>query len=134
MCVLLPQNANFTKTHTEKDFPQKIEIHEVPQMGDDCPVKCIQQFVALRGDTSNCDTEPFFLHKGGVPFTPVQFRYNLRKILKLVGVDDQLYDTHSYRSGRCTDLLNMGFSVDQICLVGRWSQKSKTILLYIRKL
>lgn len=123
-----------SKTHTENDFPQKIEIHAVPHMGRDCPVQCIKEYVLMRGNHSDSDLEPFFQFQGGAAFTSVQFRNNLRIILRQIGVDDQLYDTHSYRCGRCTDLQEMGFSIDDICLIGRWSPKSSTILTYIRKL
>lgn len=123
-----------SKTHTTNDFPQKIEIHEVPQMGSDCPVKCILDFIQERGSSNLDEAEPFFLLKEKLPFTAAQFRCNLKSILRELGIDDQLYDTHSYRSGRCTDLQELGFSIDRICEIGRWSPKSTTVLKYIRKL
>lgn len=123
-----------SKTHTKNDLPQKIEIHAVPSMGRDCPVQCIKDFLAVRNPENDTEDEPFFIHRDKYPLTAVQFRNNLRLILRQLGVDDQLYDTHSYRCGRCTDLQEMGFTVDQICLIGRWSPKSTTILTYIRKL
>lgn len=123
-----------SKTHTLNDFPQKIEIHKVPQMGKDCPVNCILDYIQERGNTNDDEQEPFFVLKEKSPFTALQFRNNLRLILRSLGIDDQLYDTHSYRCGRCTDLQEMGFSIDRICEVGRWSPKSTTVLNYIRKL
>lgn len=123
-----------SKTHTIHDFPQKIEIHEVSQMGPDCPLRCILDYIQERGMTSQDDSEPFFMFKNKIPFTAVQFRNNLRLILRQLGVDNQLYDTHSYRAGRCTDLQEMGFDLDSICDIGPWSKKSTTILNYIRKL
>lgn len=123
-----------SKTHSRNDPPQKIEIHAVPQMGVDCPVRCIWNYLQERDRNNWTLDEPFFIFRDRSPFTSIQFRNNLRDILRNLGVDEQLYDTHSYRCGRCTDLQEMGFSIDQICEVGRWSPKSTTILTYIRKL
>ena len=49
------------------------------------------------------------------------FRNILKEMLTLSGFDKDNYGTHSLRAGRSVDLFHMGFSVDTIKKLGRWS-------------
>lgn len=123
-----------SKTHTVNDYPQTIEIQAIPQLGENCPLQCIAEYVNLRGATCIEDTEPFFTLSDGRGVSALIYRNCLRKLLDRVGVCAALYDCHSMRSGRARDLQELGFSVTQICEVGRWSPKSNTVYLYIRQI
>lgn len=123
-----------SKTHTVNDMPQRVEIRQIPQLGENCPVKCIREYLTLRGVSSENEQEPLFVHLDKKPISAEIYRKALRTLLDKVGVASQLYDCHSMRQGRARDLQELGFSVLQICEIGRWSPKSNTVYLYIRQI
>ena len=49
--------------------------------------------------------EPCFIFQDGSPVTPVQARQLLRLMLKKLGLNEVLYDMHSLRIGRCSDMV-----------------------------
>ena len=53
----------------------------------------------------------------------------LRQILSNLNVDAQLYDTHSLRIGRTSDLFKAGWSIEKIKIFGRW--KSNAVYRYV---
>ena len=59
------------------------------------------------------------------------FRTVLAKVLRLAKVDARRYSTSAFRSGRASDLLDMGVSVETIRKVGRW--KSTAVYTYLRQ-
>lgn len=123
-----------SKTHTSNEMPQIIEIRAIPQLQENCPLKCICEYLALRGTNCDDEEEPLFVHEGKQQVSATMYRTCLRKLLSKIGVSCQLYDCHSMRSGRACDLQELGFSVTQICEIGRWSPKSNTVYLYIKQI
>ena len=75
--------------------------------------------------------EPFFVFRDGTPVSPINVRSTLRKVLRMIGLEAELYNTHSFHIGQATDLIKMGFSIEQVKLVGRW--KSNAVYKYIHK-
>ena len=61
--------------------------------------------------------EPFFVFTGLVPVKPANVRNVLRRELDLIGLRSELYDTHSFGIGQATELIKMGFSIEQVKLV-----------------
>lgn len=64
--------------------------------------------------------EPYFVFQDRSPVKPEQFRKMLKKMIDLLNVNSQYYNTHSLRIGGANDLEKWGATVDQIKKWGRW--------------
>ena len=119
-----------SKTHGYDRPAQQVKIF-ADKGGDSafCPFKVTNQFLEVRGGYLE-DWEPLFVFRDRSPVKPCHFRRLLRKSLRRLGLDSKLYDTHSLRIGRASDLMKFGYSVDQIKQLGRW--KSNAVFKYIR--
>lgn len=117
-----------SKTHSNLDKPQKINLPKVAQLPKYCPVQLLNQYLKLR--ESNGNNKALFILRGGEPVTATLFRSWLRKILSEIGVSSKLYDSHSFRSGRCCDLRKLGYSLSAIKEAGRWA--SSAIIVYLK--
>lgn len=117
-----------SKTHSRWDKPQKISLPEVRQLPQYCPVNLLKEYLKLRGETAR--NNALFELRGGHPITANIFRKWLRKILSDIGLKSTLYDTHSFRAGRCCDLRRLGYSINAIKQAGRWA--SSAIILYLK--
>ena len=123
-----------SKTHSKADKPQRIHItanNQYDQLNRNmhfCLFRLIQQYCNLRGGYED-DAEPFFLFSDFSNISPSHVRTTLRKILKQLGLEDKLYDTHSFRIGCGVDMLKCSVPVAQIRLAGRW--RSNTVYKYI---
>ena len=120
-----------SKTHGLESYPQQIRIWADFELRNItyCPFKITSEFSNLRGGYMH-DFEQFFIFQDRSPVLPAHVRSILRKALNRAGLDSSLYDTHSFRIGRATDLMRSGYTVDQIKLLGRW--KSNAVFKYIR--
>ena len=77
------------------------------------------------------ESEPFFIFKDRSPVRPHHCRKVLRILLSRIGLNGQLYDVHSLRSGRTGDLAKFGYSIDQIKAMGR--QRSNAVYRYLKQ-
>ena len=138
-----------SKTHGRDSRPQKISItgHTLLEVSDAdssqnltvncavsenifCPFKYTKQYSEMRPCWRDED-EPFYVFSDGTPVKPNQFRQTLREILTELGLDAAMYDTHSFRIGRATDLFKVDHvSVDVIKQLGQW--KSNAVYKYLR--
>ena len=119
-----------SKTHGLESRPQKIKIWSDTENKDVfSPFQVTQDYLEVRGDYYH-DLEQFFIFRDGTPVKPCQFRRLLRKAIKNLGLNPKFYDTHSLRIGRASDLLKIGYSIDQIKQLGRW--KSNAVFKYLR--
>lgn len=91
-----------------------------------CPVLATSQYLELRGNSEGC----FFINNRKRPINIVTFRKVLKFCLKQAGLDENKYNTHSFRIGRATDLAAEGATDITIKTVGRWS--SAAYKKYIR--
>lgn len=117
-----------SKTHSEHDKPKKVSLPKVSQLPRYCPVRLLKEYLKIRDKTS-AQGELFVL-RGGQPITASIFRAWLRKILGKIGLRSNLYDSHSFRSGRCCDLRKLGYSLSAIKEAGRWA--SSAIIVYLK--
>ena len=110
--------------HSGGDQP----ILELIRQTDDryCPVKLLQKYLALRPSGPG----PVFVSTHGKPITRQQFLGALHSSVRFRSLDPSLYNTHSFRIGRSTDMMFQGYSDAQIRAVGRW--KSDAYKRYIR--
>ena len=122
-----------SKTHARDSYPQQIKITEIPNSSSNqkifCPFKAVRNYITLRGDYDNSE-ENFFIFKDKEAMKPSHVRSTLRSCLKAVDLQDELYDTHSFRIGRATDMLKAGMPIELIRQAGRW--RSNCIYRYLR--
>ena len=123
-----------SKTHGKESRPQeiKIEANETEYNKKKhyfCPFKSLNEFLDFRGNYTELD-EPLFIFRDGTAVKPANFRKTLKTALRLLNLDADLYDTHSFRIGRATDLLKFGHHIEKIKKIGRW--KSNAVYNYLR--
>ena len=96
---------------------------------DICPVRALEElWDAKNGDPEN---EAMFSSTSlGVEFSYQRFTTILRTCLKKAGYDDTKYRSHSFRIGAATVARGLGFSSDDIKILGRW--KSEAWKVYSR--
>ena len=136
-----------SKTHGRESSPQQIQIIgksyvEVwdgsfklnyytrrKNKGSFCPVEWARRYIQLRGPIYD-DTEQLFIFRDRSNVQPHHIRTVLREVLKSFDLDPSLYDTHSFRIGRATDLFKAKTCVEDIKQLGRW--KSNAVYRYLR--
>ena len=91
-----------------------------------CPIRAYKRYLQLRGHAPG----PAFIHPDGMPVTRQQLSGRLRHFLALADLKADLYDTHSFRIGKATDIAREGYTDAQIALIGRW--KSDAFRRYIK--
>ena len=117
-----------SKTHNTASPPQKIRIGKEHRKF--CPVKILNLYVGLRKKYKN-DKDPFLVFSdGSTPLKEDNFRSILREMLTNLTLDGKMYNTHSFRIGRATDLLKRGLTVEKIKQIGRW--KSNAVYQYFK--
>ena len=129
-----------SKTHGQGNYPQEIKIvsNRIEATGAGfyrdrhfCPFNLIGRYIESRAQFYEADDEQFFIFGDGCPVTPDHARSTLRKMIKNLGLNEQLYDMHSFRIGRCSDMVNkFNYSVAEAKRIGRW--KSSCVYRYIR--
>ena len=67
---------------------------------------------------------PFFCHKNLSPFKRHEISNLLKRQLRLLNYNPNHYNTHSFRSGKATDMAMHGASDAQISTFGRWSSNA----------
>ena len=102
-----------SKTHSKGMHPQEITITENEQKYGNvtlinrrhfCPFMITNQYMELRGDFYANDNEPLFIFKDLSPVHSSHVRKILRQALKNLGLNPQIYNTHSLRAGRTIDM------------------------------
>ena len=124
-----------SKMHKRNTEPQTVEIKAIgakectlpSDLEKYCPYKIIRAYLELRLD--NEDTQ-FFVYSDDSPVTGDQFRRVMRWVIKDMGLNPLVYDTHSFRIGRATDLQKMGASLVTIKKMGRW--RSNSVYKYLK--
>ena len=91
-----------------------------------CPVDSLTKYLHIRGKHQG----PLFLHHDNSHVTRQQVAFILDRCLEKACYNPDLFGTHSFRIGKCTDMARAGLSESHIKLVGRW--KSDAFKRYIR--
>ena len=135
-----------SKTHGQESPPQKINIGKksleiyntankftyksrLNELGKFCPVEWTKRYIQLRKPATS-DSENFFILSDNSPLSSQFLRNLLRTKVKSMGLQPELYDTHSFRISRATDLFKAGVHIDDIKQLGRW--KSNAVYTYLR--
>ena len=130
-----------SKTHNKRNKPQTIKIEAdseydvktsdtllMQRLQYACPFFIIQQYLQIQGGYDT-DDEPFLIFSDGSPLKGTQLRRMLRRVLKKLNLNGKLYDVHSFRKGRASDMLKEGYSIEQIKKAGRW--RSNAVYKYL---
>ena len=137
-----------SKTHGLNTLPQKIKIFgkqsievvdsirhknsykiKSKDLGRFCPYEWTKKFIQMRKPITD-QAENFYIFSDGSNVQPHHLRNLLRESLHSMNLDSSLYDTHSFRIGRATDLFKAGVNVEDIKQLGRW--KSNAVYKYLR--
>ena len=95
-----------------------------------CPFAMVGRFLAARGNYET-DDEPCFVFKDKSHVKPEHIRKLLKQILKKLNLNPELYNTHSMRAGRATDLMFFNYSITEIKRAGRWRSTS-ALMKYLK--
>ena len=125
-----------SKTHGKSSKPQTVTISgagvgKVQKNNKFCPFYILRNYLQVRGGYKSVN-EAFFIFRNRNPVRPAHFRSTLKLAIKKAGLDNRLYNSHSFRAGRSVDLLNMGVPIDVIKNLGRWSSKSNAVYRYLK--
>ena len=130
-----------SKTHTRGDKPQLVKISSVPcttsgnqrkehlRINYSCPFLSLNTYLSLR-PVRITQYEQFFVFSDGSPVLASHLRACLKLMLIRLQLNPRLYSMHSMRTGRSSDLLKYGISVETIKKLGRW--KSNAVFRYLR--
>ena len=127
-----------SKTHSKESNPQKIKIEAINWTTQQkkhsrklnfCPFQLTQMYMRHRVGFES-DNEQFFVFSDKSPVLPNHLCFVLKSCIKRLDLNDRLYNCHSLRTGRSTDLYSFGIQVDAIKRMGRW--KSNAIFKYLK--
>ncbi len=105
---------------------RKVTLRIRPHQGPACPVSWLCKYLLDRPHGSYY----LFCHPDGRPVTRKQVSDVLSRVVVLAGLDARSFGSHSFRIGRCTDLMQAGLSDAQIRTHGRWA--SNAFRVYVR--
>ena len=121
-----------SKTHSLDQKPQKIKITANPQYHNKlnfCPFRLVENYINIRNEALS-DTEPFFVFRDYTPVAPANARVILKQTLLNLNLDSELYNCHSFRIGKASDMQKIGYSILEIQQKGRWV--SNAVFKYLR--
>ena len=88
-----------------------------------CAYSLIREYLKVKAPAKQGKVDQFFVFADGTPVQPNHMRDTLTKLLTKAGFCADLYNTHTFRIGRCCDLLKMGFEVSTIKKIGHLEVK-----------
>ena len=107
-------------------FRQGVDIFLGRSGSTVCPVQALIQYLGIRSSAPG----PLFLLSTGVPLTRAFLVTNLQAALRKSGLDDKLFNGHSFRIGAATTAAQRGLEDSLIQTLGRW--RSDAYKLYIK--
>lgn len=116
---------NFITYKHSAPSPPPIIIHSTGSSV--CPVRLYLKYLQFRQHRCHL---PAFCLPDGSPLMRTVLVTTLHTVLGTMGLAPHLYNTHSFRIGRATDMSHQGCSYSQIATLGRW--KSNAFVKYIK--
>ena len=108
-------------------FRQGVNVYLGKTTTSLCPVDAIIRYIAHR---TKLRPGPPFVTSTGTPLTWAYLVSNLKAALSRAGLDDSLYNGHSFRIGAATTAAAQGLEDSLIQTVGRW--RSDAYKVYIK--
>ena len=126
-----------SKTHGRQSRPQCIKIEGNLYLDGErnassrCfdPYELTRDYLLTRGDYEHLD-EPLYIFQDRSPVRPCHMRSTLKLLLSNLHLNPAFYGTHSFRSGRATDLMKYGYEMERIKYLGRW--RSNAVYKYLK--
>ena len=136
-----------SKTHGRESLPQQVKIlgkNELEITDNNqlckfskkytkpsyfCPYEWSRKYMDMRPPIQD-EEEQLYIFRDGTPLHATHIRNLLRRLLKGLKLEPHLYDIHSFRIGRATDLFKADTPIDMIKQLGRW--KSNAVYKYLR--
>ena len=126
-----------SKMHGEESYPQEIKImaKEQGSMGrkliqrNFCPFDLVRHYMHTRRQVTLC-TEQFFVFKDKSPISANHARNLLKISISNLGLNPEFYGMHSFRIGRCSDMIKYGATIEEAKRAGWW--KSNAVYKYLR--
>ena len=122
-----------SKTHRKDSFLQTIKIEaSVNRVTKSffCPFKPLRSYLESRGGYI-AETEEFFVFSDRSPVQADNLRSTLKRALKNLGLRPELYNTHSLRIGKATEMMAANYNISQIMRAGRW-RSTRSVLKYFK--
>ena len=107
-------------------FRQGVEIFLGKTNSAVCPVQAMVQYIGVRRPGPG----PLFILESGAPLTRSFLVAKLQAALKGLGMDQSLYNGHSFRIGAATTAAQQGVEDSLIQILGRW--RSDAYKTYIK--
>ena len=109
-------------------FGERILQSPLPRLHNSvlCPVSA---YLMMCRKIHMNDDDPLFSHSSGKPITYSMFQNKLKAIISLLGLDPNMFSTHSFRRGFATFAFRNHVSADEIQILGDW--KSDVYKRYI---
>ena len=107
-------------------FRRGVNLYVGRTGADLCPVSAMLDYLNVRGMSAG----PLFKFEDGRPLTRQRFVDEVRKGLKLAGINQDKYSGHSFRSGAATTAAARGVEDSIIKTLGRW--ESLAYLRYVK--
>ena len=85
-----------------------------------CPVQAYKRMCYLNRCSSNDAAFSYIKHGKSVPITYSQFQKRLRELICKIGLNPNLFSSHSFRRGGATLASRAGVSPNSIQLMGDW--------------
>ena len=133
-----------SKTHNKGNKPQIAKVSSMPvssynrsthqntdrgRADQYCPFQLIRNFVQNRPPAIHPD-EQFFVFRDHTPVKAANARHILKLLITQANLDPSPYQFHGLRSGRSSNLVKLGVSVETIKKLGCW--KSNAVFTYLR--
>jgi hypothetical protein len=109
-------------------YDQGVDITLYANYGPLCPVRHIT--AAMSAAPSQDPEDAVFQSPKGTPLTYKSFQASIKCFCIRAGIGSANYSTHSLRIGGATSLMALGYSAENIMVLGRW--KSLAYADYIR--
>ena len=109
--------------HSDPTKPVELLIYRERPV---CPVSLMLDFVSIRGSAPG----PLFCWADGSSISRSYFTRSFKEVLQYCDLDEDSYQTHSFRIGAASWAAAKGMSDSQIRVFGRWY--SNAFLKYIR--
>ena len=122
-----------SKTHGRDSFPQKIKIESSQSRVRNsffCPFQLLRSYLQER-DGYEIETENFFVFRDRSPVQPEHVRTTLRTALTNLGLKAELYNTHSFRIGKATEMMSANYKISEIMRAGRW-RSTRSLMKYFK--
>ena len=120
-----------SKTHDSGGYLQEIRITTNENYNNGavrrnfCPFRILNNYIRCRQAVSVLSRDKqLFIFGDKTPVSAEVARKFLRTLLNRLGLNGNLYGMHSFRIGRCSDMIKFGATLEQAKKAGRWKSNA----------